>query len=431
MSFGKSFPNLVTAASYDPFFLYITLDSVSSVEYQALDFSTINDDNYQVLALIWHELAHWVDHVATLWGQKNLVLLLNAMNAWANANEHEFYRIKTYDLSSRADDFAEYYSETYMDHQGGYRDLWKYDHTCGVRFNPDGYPLYDKPLLFTKFATSKGERISRVPVSVASILETNAIYAEYIIKAGHVAGVTDIVDRAIKRRELSEELERLLYNSDLTLYSVVAHMTATPNHINDIFKTYDISSSLGTLLLNLPTELISKMRHVPIGSGDWDQRAKAMVANGDIGFAFYNIMKNLIEQYGRDSFSLANVLATSDLPQQEDLELQVLEAMHMNLHELTTGPFARYGTLLINIGIEMYTKRGLDGKKKSFAEWFKEERFFPDFQFNDTFPDTSGVDLNDTLQKIGSTADVTFVERFALFEYYEAKMRDFINICGV
>ncbi len=210
MSFSKFFPNLITAASYDPFFLYVSLDSVSSAEYEALDFSTINDENYKLVSLIWHELTHWIDHVGTLWGQKNLVSLFNAMNAWANKDETEFWRMKIYDNLSNADDFAEYYSEVYMYHRGGYHNLWKYEHTCGIRFDCDGKPVKNKPIFFTKFATLKGEKISRVPVSVASILETNAIYAEFIIKGTYCANIKDPIDKAIKLREMKEELERFI-----------------------------------------------------------------------------------------------------------------------------------------------------------------------------------------------------------------------------
>ncbi len=168
-----------------------------------------------------------------------------------------------------------------------------------------------------------------------------------------------------------------------------------------------------------------------MGPGDINDRANAMMRNGDIGFAYYNMVRNLIEKYGKDAYSMENILDASDLPTQKELETKTLEAMTMNLYDLKPGPFSRYASLLINIGIEMYTKRGLDGKKSLFTKWFQKDRYFPDFVFNDTFPDTSGVNFQDALRKIAETGNAPFAERIAVFEFIEGKMMEFVNICGV
>jgi len=431
MPFGKVFPNLVTAASYDPFFLYVSLDSVSSAEFAAMDFTVINEQNYETIALIWHEFTHWIDHIGTLWGQKNLVLLLNALNARANNDPREFWRIKTHELSNHADDLANYYNTTHMDHVGGFRNLWRYQHTCGLRFDLNGVLDEGKPLLFTKFATAQGRLIARVPVSVVSVLETNATYAEFMIKSGYIAGIEDIVDRMEKQRALSRELESILYDSDLTLYSVVAHMTATPNHITDIFKAYDISSSVGTLLLNLPTNVLSAAPYLPNDNEEWNRRASAMIGNADIGFGFYNLMQNLINAYGPDNYSLANLLQASHLPEQEELERRVLTAMHFNLRELHPGPLSAFGTALINMGMQIFIRRGIDGKKIPFTALLDQFDFTPDVIFSDTPFNNQNIDMDDVQNRMAAAEAVSFDERIALFAFYEEKMNEFLKVCGV
>jgi hypothetical protein len=223
-SSGSPFPNLITAASYDPFYMTVALDSVTQAAYMPNDFSTVTSDNYKLLALVQHELTHWIDHVGTLWGQKHIVLLLNAMNAWANGDEKELWRIKTLDLSMSTDLLADYYDETYFDHKGSFKDLWRYEITCGARYGLDGGLLPDKPLLFAKFYTAQGKPITRVPVSVASILETNATFEEFKVKAGFVSQIKEPFAQAFERQALNKEFEGLLYQTGLTLYSVVAMM---------------------------------------------------------------------------------------------------------------------------------------------------------------------------------------------------------------
>ncbi|RKR84113.1 hypothetical protein BDD43_4340 [Mucilaginibacter gracilis] len=430
-TFGNPFPNLITAASYDPFYLTVSLDSITEAEYLANDFSKITVENYKTLALVRHELTHWIDHVGTLWGQKNIVLLLNAMNAWANGDEKELWRIKTLDLSLSTDLLADYYDETYFDHKGSFKDLWRYEITCGARYGLDGSLLPDRPLLFTKFYTSKGKPITRVPVSVASILETNATFEEFAVKAAFVGLIQEPFAQAIEKQGLNREFEKLLYQTGLTVYSVVAHLTATPNHITDIFRTYQISSSLGTLLLNTPSSVLAKQRYDGGNGVAWDARATAMVKNGDIGFSYFNMMTNLVKTYGKDAYSVANVLAASGLPDQGKLELEVLSEMAMNLHELKAGPFTLFGTYLLNMGMEIYAKRGIDGKKAAIDQWLVEKQYFPDFTFQDTLIDTDGVDFKTALTKVSTTGMMSLEERWTLFGYYEQKMGDFVKICGV
>ncbi len=428
---GSPFRKTTTAASYDPFYLTIFLDSIKLEQFKAIDFSQMTVDNYKVVSLIRHELAHWIDHISTLWGQKNLVLLFNAMNAWANGNEAEFWRIKLLNLAYSSERFNEYYSEVYLKHSGGFKDLWKFNLTCGVRFGLDGQVLNNKPILFTKFATSKGEPISRVPVSIESVLESNAIFEEYSFRIAFASQLDDVVEKAIQLRQINKELEGLLYSTDLTVYSVVAHLIATHNGINNIPKAYEVSSSLGTLLLNMPSEIHSRMKYTMRNGPEWDQRALAMIKNADIGYGFYNMMINLIDKYGKDAYSLEKVLDASDLPLVEDMELATFSEMTLNIADLTSGPFRTFGTSLLNMGIEAFKFRGLDGKKPGFDEWFFRKKLFPDFLPGDVYPDTNAINFFDTLDKVKQSGKMTIEEKFAMFEIFEMKFDSFNSICGV
>ena len=169
----------------------ITLDSVSEAQFKTIDLRRLSADNYRFCSLIQHELTHWIDNIATLWGQRNLKMLFNRLNALAMGDEKEFWRIKEMDNLTSADSSNDYYTETYNHLNGSFKEPCKLTYTTGIRYDAFGKLTEENPILFAKFDTLDDIKVKRVLVSIASILETNAIYEEYSEKCTYLSGIKD------------------------------------------------------------------------------------------------------------------------------------------------------------------------------------------------------------------------------------------------
>ena len=91
---GKLFPSQnETVAFYDPATFYIHLGTISQEEFNQTRLEPFSHENIENLKIIFHEIRHNVDHIATLWGQKNILKYLKALNARLNNNPEQFYSI--------------------------------------------------------------------------------------------------------------------------------------------------------------------------------------------------------------------------------------------------------------------------------------------------------------------------------------------------
>lgn len=429
--YSKTFPNTKAAAYYNQFHQLICLSKYNERDYATANFTDYkNPKVVKMISLLEHELTHWIDHHATLWGHNDLVLLFNALNARANQNEHEFWRIKQYDGAYRSDSFVDYFTEVYNPIYGNEKQPWKQLITSGVRFSNEGKVLMDKPLLFLRFMSLANEHIARTPVSIAAILETNAIHAEYQIEFSALSAL-DIVDKKLREQELKAELISLLYNPHLTLYSVIAHLTANLNNQNDIIWTYNTTSSLGTIVLNIPDFLFATMKIAEINDADWQNRYKSMRDVMDKGFTFYNLLVNNISVNGKCNYEIDKVLSASGLPKKVELEALVVAEMEKKLSRLIDGPFKNMAVDALKFGIELFQKRGLDGKNEGVRDFILKKKRMPFIIFGDTLIDTDRLKPNGILDKLRRGEDLSRAEKYFILDELDAQFSDFVNTCGV
>lgn len=425
------FPNTKVAAYYDQSHQLICLNSYNFIDFKDENFKGIDKKSVDKLSLFEHELTHWIDHYSTLWGQQNIVLLFNALNSRANQDINEFWRIKLLDNSFRKDTFFDYFTEKHNHIQGNDLNRWKYQITSGIRFSADGKPEYQKPILFVRFNSIDDAPIVRVPVSVASILETNAIKSEYFVKFLAIKQDDDIVNKKVSERILKEELMHLLYNPDLTLYSVIAHLTANLNNQQDIIETLDITSQIGTLVLNIPDELIRNIRIPKIEDKLWEERYNSFIVEKDKGALFYFLLKNLIENSGQNNFSKEAILLASNLPNEIELSKSIIKEMENNINELIEGPFKSMAEKAIKSGIEMFKRRGIFGDGKELRDYIVDNKILPTILFGDTILKLDGLDISDILKKLNREEEITINEKYFIIDYYKDKFDEFLEVCGI
>jgi hypothetical protein len=398
------FANLEAIGSYDDFSQMVVLDYLDEESFLQLleSFRSNNkgDRNAQKVALqanyesavrfystCVHELTHWLDHTSTLWGQKQLVLIYNAINAWTNQNEQEFYRIAIANSERHRARLAVYYTEKYkVDQQGTYTTPWQYQYGSGLEFGVDGRPRTDRPFIYTVFSNSNNQPVIRVPFSMFALTEANATHAEFKVKSQSLA-LLDDDSRLVEQRRLEQEIQQNLYDSELVIYSVATHCLANSIEIDEGFRAYEFSSALATLCLNLPKNLFQNLS-IPEEFNVWGSRVQALQELSDPGFAFFTIAKQA-PKFG-DEISveqwLQETLKSAGLPDLETIKDLATVQMKELENEVVEGLYANQLRALLSIGRENFIQRGVWGQNVlSMENLYKNSIMLPPIALGDGY----------------------------------------------
>ncbi|BAZ18401.1 hypothetical protein NIES4071_102860 (plasmid) [Calothrix sp. NIES-4071] len=262
----KGFPNINVLGKYE--FLSQTV-CANSLEMKHIE-SLINNPNdiqlkRKIFGVFIHEITHWLDHTSTLWRQKFLIDIFNAFNAKENENIDESWRIQKLFSDLSRMQFADYYTvDGSAAKKPWNKELWNYEFGCGLQFGRDGKISETHPFLFTKFFTSDNEFIKRVPLSVISLLETNAVASELQLEVA-LLSLLKQEEFFIENKLIEQTYLKRLYNPELTVYSVATHCLANLAKISDA-TAYFLASALSTLCLNLPSQVFQLLK-IPANPG--------------------------------------------------------------------------------------------------------------------------------------------------------------------
>lgn len=289
----RGFPNTSIEGKYEFLTQTVCANSLEMIHIEDL----INNPNdislkRKVFGILIHEITHWLDHTSTLWGQKFLIDIFNAFNAKNNENADELWRIQQLFSDISRIYFADYYTVNGTAANKPWNNKnWRYQIGSGLQFDRNGKVSEKYPFLFTIFFTSDDEFIKRVPLSVVSLLETNAVAAELKLETALLSLLTP--EAAFIENKLNEQngLKRL-YNPELTIYSVAAHCLANLATITDVVDAYFISSALSTLCLNLPSQVFPLLKIPSDVYETIGNRTKELLNIKDRGFAFFLIAQS-------------------------------------------------------------------------------------------------------------------------------------------
>src|ERR1039458_19540 len=282
-------PNIETVATYSFNTQTIELCDIGSEEYRK---SLAGDIALQrkITVLLAHEIRHWLDHVGSLWGQQLLCLGYNALNARLLNQPGELWRVIAFRQALRDNRFEQYYTTIESGSPAMGRRMWKYQMSTGARFNHSGKLSELHPILFTRFSWEDNSPACRVPMSVASLLETAAM--DYELRAEQA--FVSLLDPK-EQREASEALQSryldLAYDPNLAEYSVAVHAVSNFVGPKDCPGAFQLSSILASIALNLTKDHFTTMR-VPESFHTWGQRNDAFIRNGDRGYAFLVLAKS-------------------------------------------------------------------------------------------------------------------------------------------
>lgn len=430
---GKTFPNLnKTIAFYSPISQYIVLNEIDEAEFPDLFKDDRNMTEVKKASVFIHETRHNLDHISTLWGQKNLLKLSEALDARVSNNETEFHKILPLKREENQFHYDEYYTEHYNESTfKGPQDIWMSRLSSGIKFDISGVPNEKEPIPFIKFYKKSGVPLVRVPLSIASLLETNSTFDEYKHIIEHINDLPEM-DKAIESKLLTSSiLKDLIYNQYMAVYNSIVHLTANTLKLSDIIEALKISSSIATLVLNLPPELIERIPIPDIAKEHWKDRNGAMLNNNEYGYVFYLLVTNYAPKYeGHERFNLESLLEANSLPNSKELLELVIENFESIKSDFQKAKCLKaYFENISDKGIEIFKLRGLDGADISTEKIITVKLFSPDLIFADTDFDLVEFDLGEIMKS--PPENLNMEERYSFMKLMNSKLDEFFSIRGL
>jgi hypothetical protein len=418
-------------AYYDLFTQYIKLCKVTNQEFIKLEKDKIvNEQNNCLWSTYTHELTHWFDHTVTLWGQKNLQLLYNALNARALNNDKEFWRIKYFDDYCKTESLQEYYTSIDKPDFSLKKDRWYLDKYFGIRFGLTGKANDQSPMFFVKFRDSNDEQIARIPITVASLLECRAIHNEFTLRLDNIVSYYEETKKDIGKMKLNRDFYNIIYDPQSLIYSVVGYITMFKCAMSDLNKIYNLSSIIANISLNFPESLIKSIKRIEREGLEIEKYYDKLIDKCDRGFIFYTLLENCKDLNFNKDVNIDEILKCSNLPEEKIFKEFVVEEMQLSKKSLLDGPFKKDFERTVSKGIEIFSKSNLDDIVLKYIQ-FTDEVFCPKIMYKDTDPELFSISSSDTIETLALKENKSFEENYILYKEMESRFDLFVNSCGL
>ncbi|WP_353932422.1 hypothetical protein WJM97_07520 [Okeanomitos corallinicola TIOX110] len=431
----RSFPNVTSEGKYEFLTQTVFADSVESHHLLGISEDiTLNLELVRKVHKVFiHEITHWLDHTSTLWGQKNLITIFNALNAWKREEEEELWRIIELFAEIGKNEFNDYYKVFGPAiNDSKIKIPWRYQYSFGLQYGSDGRIRQDRPFVTTRFYTPENILISRVPISVVSLIEAIATSSELELEYSFILpmlkGKLNEFEFLIESKLFEQKMIDRLYNPYLTVYSVATHCLANYIGIDEIGIAYKLSSALSSLCLNLPDSIFDKFKIPNYDQDIFKERAYHMISRRDRGFAFFVLCQYAPKLNDTDILNwLENTVKSAGLPSISELQNMAGEEMSNLKNTIIDGYFTSHLENLLEIGQENYKKRGIYGKHEpcltSLLLGSQEIKLPPII-----LGDGEIFDLDAAFGRVKRTSDDTEKWVFEIWDI-ESKLREFQRAC--
>ena len=360
------FPNTTNLGEYDPFSQIVKIHKYESNCLRNLDPKTKPEDFLSVFEIIYHELTHWLDHTSTLWGQNNLLSLYTGIDALIRGEEAEFWKIVQAGKDRKYLNLPKYYSANTYKIFGIYpeREIpWHYDYSCGLEFDVDGKPALHKPIIFMRFKTGEGRQICRVPFTIQSLFEVNATFSEIYFR-GNVYAHNQNDENIVNSHLWEKVLLNRLYCPELAIYSTAAHHISNQTGIKDAANTFDLSSLLANLCLNLPNSLFDLIKIPNRLLEVWGDRANFLNERKNPGFAYFVLSYGVKKENGQSGNEWLNeIVKIAGLPPINEIEQMVKHEMDCIKPIIQNEDLLSRLTELLDSGNNNFSQLGILGNR--------------------------------------------------------------------
>jgi hypothetical protein len=425
------FPNTEPLAYYDTFSQFIKLNNIDSYAFIELLNDTVNFKKNSNAEVFFHEFQHWYDHQSTLWGIQNQVSILNAYNIRLQSEYiSEYPRIPKLLNEIEKQSLLNYFMENFNDIiPNSHDDRWKMRVTAGYRFNHQGEIDKTKPINFVRFSSSDNQQICRTPISIASLLESNAKAMEIEVNLRHIMKL-DEVERLNEINNLDLRYFEWLYNPHMTLYSVAAHLVS--NILGEGFTifAFELSKIISTIALNIPSQLFSTIK-IPSSFEEFGDKNKYFIKEGDVGYIFHCLLRNYSETYKMEKeFNIESLLKCSGLPNLEDLEKLIFDEIEKLHGEIIDGPFKNIIIDKIETGKMLMKLRGIYDQNDIDFTILKENKIAPLIMFTDSDLEMTR-EIGEIYTSLNEKSGISQLEYIFITRYAVEKLYEFYNVCGI
>lgn len=416
------FPNLQTLASYNPIYQLIELNNINSKSYEDIILNPFTYKNIKNFNVIAHETRHWLDHISTLWGQKYMINIYNAIESKLSLDENQFWRMSSLASEIKRNKFNRYFNEINKAYLPD-GETWSWQLSAGKRFNFEGFSDDKHPIIFTRFTSKSGQYVCRVPFTIGSLLETNAMAEEFNAHKSFIETLPK-EEQLIEYNLLKDETIKWLYDPEMAIYSIAAHFTSNSLYNTDIISAFMKSSEMSTICLNFPDRLFKELR-IPNGFEPWKHINDNFIKDRNIGYIFACILANCREKGVTSStFDIDTALRVSNLPSTEEFQKITMEEIEELRKGITSGILNSRLNQLLDEGTRLFKMRGVKGSNYLASHQVIKGDFLPLILFQDTDCDLYDYDITN-IQLNGTSDWLSFINEV------EYKIEEFIDICGL
>ena len=363
---ARRFPNTGTLAYFLPNSQTIHFNELRNGDVELMRSS----DDYRgligALGIAFHEVTHWADLVGTVWGRDHLRQIYDCERLLAHVDtpgrEYDFHKFVDLRDEQRRLMLPEYY--TTIDATAAPHDhvrRWGIGFSAGREFDSTGRVDDSRPILFAKFLDpSNGRQIVRQPLTVGSLLETNAIWSELRTRL-EVMGGMPAAPRAAEQVYWRDHLLAELYNVDLTLYTAPVHFLAHYARITDARLAYEMSAAVSNLALNLCPSHHDDLAPPAIFE-PWSNLVPAFKSCRNPAFAYAVICANggPLPADSDVATWIENALNASSLPPPQDLLTQARAEAASRSVASAASPIDVAESYLLEVGLRVFDSRSVD-----------------------------------------------------------------------
>lgn len=340
------------------------------------------------LSTINHELRHYIDHISTIWGQKYILQHYNAINGKLSLKVEELHNIIKFLKNQDKLFYQDYYTEILEPNfkfRIGASTPWGFELKIIFKFNDEGLDDETRPLycaVFTKSETDR-TRIARIPVSIVSLLEVNAMYHEILLKVHNINNMSE-PSKSIENKLFQKWIfEEYIYNPKIIIYNVIVHITAIFLKIPDILLALRIASFISTITLNLTDNQINKIK---INQNLNKKSSEFFIKNKDYGFLFINILFNYRDTFlEKQKYDLDDILSCNNLDNKETFKKECISEFESNILQIKSQKhFVDIFSKELNKGMLIFSELDIDFSNDELLEIIAKNNINPNFIFSDT-----------------------------------------------
>ena len=286
-------PEIHALGTLNPHTLIMELPDTTKLHLQSSLEGKVASRDVEIYA---HEHRHWLDLIATVWGQDYLDLVFEANDAVLTADpgrQESIYppALRLFD-ADRAILFPSYYKYVVEDAAvGSPDDRWSMSFSTGARILPDGTPNEGDPILFVRFDAKSGH-VARQPVTVGSLFELRALAAE-VGAFRRWLSQQPADERIVAVSLRNDDLLGMVYDPQFTTYSVAAHIIGRALGGSEILSAMTAGDKIADVVLNLTRGAFKNLTPTHAMRAPNRERERGFRARANRGHAFAAIAFSL------------------------------------------------------------------------------------------------------------------------------------------